>query len=462
MGIYSEQQTSRRIKAYKENIIKKRGSLAIKNPSLAAEWHPTFNGNLTPSQVTEHSGNKVWWKCSVCGNEWEASVAHRSNGRGCPKCSKRTIAETLSKRAAVSNSLKDNIESYPWIKEWNNARNIPDTIDTVPLNSHKKEWWICSVCGYQWQVAPHTRVQQGVGCPRCGLVYQTSEPELVFRYYLSKSFVDLISSYQETWMGHYSADIYIPSIKLAIEYDGRLFHADAERDRAKDAMFRQYGIEIVHIRESGLPELENESVCFVSEKQTDDLSTLQQPFLALAGWIKERYGIAITTDFNPRRDYLEIIEPIKERKREKSLGIRFPELLKEWDYSKNTGKDPFIIASGSTDRVWWKCSVCGNEWETILYSRTTGDTGCPICNKQMASKNRTRTLIQRRGSLAQNKPEIAAEWDYEANYPLRPDDVTCGSNKIVNWKCKYGHKWAARISSRGINGCPICRKGHKG
>lgn len=35
--------------------------LATINPKLAAQWHPTKNGDLKPTQVTANSGYKVWW-----------------------------------------------------------------------------------------------------------------------------------------------------------------------------------------------------------------------------------------------------------------------------------------------------------------------------------------------------------------------------------------------------------------
>lgn len=44
--------------------------LATKRPDLAKEWHPTKNGDLTPYDVTEFDGERIWWKCKDCGHEW--------------------------------------------------------------------------------------------------------------------------------------------------------------------------------------------------------------------------------------------------------------------------------------------------------------------------------------------------------------------------------------------------------
>jgi hypothetical protein len=61
--------------------------------------------------------------------------------------------------------------------------------------------------------------------------------------------------------------------------------------------------------------------------------------------------------------------------------------------------------------------------------------------------------------IKQTHPEIAAEWDYERNAPLKPTDVTAGSNLKVHWKCSNGHSWSTIINNRtGKNSqCPYCR-----
>ena len=60
--------------------------LATTDPAIAAEWHPTKNGDLTPQGVTRGSSRKVWWLCPECGHEWQATVSSRTSGSGCPVC----------------------------------------------------------------------------------------------------------------------------------------------------------------------------------------------------------------------------------------------------------------------------------------------------------------------------------------------------------------------------------------
>ena len=68
-------------------VLKGFNDLSTTNPTLASEWHPTLNGESSPTKVTKGSGLKVWWKCEN-GHEWIARVADRTTGSGCPECAK--------------------------------------------------------------------------------------------------------------------------------------------------------------------------------------------------------------------------------------------------------------------------------------------------------------------------------------------------------------------------------------
>lgn len=76
-------------------------------------------------------------------------------------------------------------------------------------------------------------------------------------------------------------------------------------------------------------------------------------------------------------------------------------------------------------------------------------------------------------SLAEARPDLAKEWNYEKNGDLRPEDVSCGSNKKVWWKLPYDvpddypvehlrgkhfdFEWMAFINDRNSKnlGCPF-------
>lgn len=61
--------------------------LATVEPRIAAEWHPTLNGTLTPEMVTPGSTKRVWWECAY-GHVWKAAIYSRTGKKkcGCPVC----------------------------------------------------------------------------------------------------------------------------------------------------------------------------------------------------------------------------------------------------------------------------------------------------------------------------------------------------------------------------------------
>ena len=67
--------------------VKGKNDLQTVNPALAKEWNYEKNNELTPMDVLPNSSKKVWWKCGN-GHEWQAIIANRNKGSGCPICAK--------------------------------------------------------------------------------------------------------------------------------------------------------------------------------------------------------------------------------------------------------------------------------------------------------------------------------------------------------------------------------------
>ena len=83
-------------------------NLLICNPELCVEWNYGKN-NKSPSEYTQKSGQRVWWKCSKCSNEWEAEINNRANGNGCPTCNK-SKGENKIELALIKNNILYNIQ----------------------------------------------------------------------------------------------------------------------------------------------------------------------------------------------------------------------------------------------------------------------------------------------------------------------------------------------------------------
>jgi hypothetical protein len=66
------------------------GYLALTNPDLITDWHPTKNGALNPRNVYSNHLKKVWWVCTS-GHEWKDTIKNRIKGNGCPECEKNLV-----------------------------------------------------------------------------------------------------------------------------------------------------------------------------------------------------------------------------------------------------------------------------------------------------------------------------------------------------------------------------------
>jgi len=77
-------------------------------PDVAAEWHPTKNGSLTPHDVTHKSNKKVWWICKR-GHEWKAIIWSRTGlEAGCRQCKLvHTSKVEISLRCELSSVFSD-------------------------------------------------------------------------------------------------------------------------------------------------------------------------------------------------------------------------------------------------------------------------------------------------------------------------------------------------------------------
>ena len=128
--------------------------LETRNPDLAREWHPFRNGSLTPKDVTPMSHKKVWWQCEK-NHEWKATIANRSNGKGCPYCKGRLASEEHNLELANPGLVKD----------WHPRNNGGLTPREVTPASHRRVWWICDQ-GHEWQDKISHR-SRGSGCPYC-------------------------------------------------------------------------------------------------------------------------------------------------------------------------------------------------------------------------------------------------------------------------------------------------------
>ena len=397
--------------------------LATTNPNIAKEWHPTKNESLTPQTVTFGSNKKVWWLCDN-GHEFESLISNRTAGQGCPYCSGHKVLKGHNDLQSVNPSLA---------KEWNYIKNGNLHPEHFSANSNKKVWWKCSK-GHEW-VSTISNRNNGNGCPICSSERHTSFPEFALLYYLRKCGLDAVHAYRKKG---YELDIYIPSKRVAIEYDGYYWHkSKIENDLAKNLKCEDDGIKLYRIRE-GLFPLNSSSIDFVIQKNQKDLPE------KIAEIIQQIIGTTII--INLEQDFISIEQLREHTEKEGSILFINPKIAKEWNYEKNGNLRPEQFAAYSSKKVWWKCKK-GHEWQETLANRSN-NVGCPYCagKRVLVGYNDLETI----------NPALAKEWSYSKNGELKPHNFTIRSGKKVWWKCSNDHEWQARIADRNNRGCPYC------
>ena len=397
---------------------------------LIAEWNYKKNKGLKPDEFTRFSNKKVWWKCKKCGYEWPSIINNRSKGNGCPCCAGKIPLVGKTDLATVNPEL---------IKEWDYEKNLNKPQDYLP-NSSKKVWWKCRF-GHSWEAVISSR-NAGRGCPECSRI-GTSFPEQAIYYYTKQLFSDATNRSKVEGV---ELDIFIPSIKVAIEYDGFVFHNNEKqivKDNRKDYMCEEINIVLLRVRENGLRKTNSAKNFFLKDNSNEELTRVIKVLLSKLP--KTSKKISVDVD----RDILDIKNQYYTFIKKNSLAEKYPNIAREWDYEKNKGLTPEMLFSGTHQKVWWICPKKHSYYASIA-NRTNNGRNCPYCSNQKVLKGFN--------DLATINPLIAKEWSYKLNNGLTPEDVTSKTHKKVWWKCsRCGNDYYSSVAFRSSGGgCNIC------
>lgn len=431
--------------------------LSTTYPELAKEWDYEKNGELNPMNVTFGSHKNVWWKCPVCGNNWKASISNRVRGTGCSRCQshgtskpEQGIAFYLSHVTEVKQRIKIyNEEVDIYLPEYNIGieydgayyhenvyKKKKDSEKTIILNKN-------GVVLFRVQEADINQIINNTirfDNDKMGINYEWAICQLCI----------LLS---EITHNHcfLQLDINVKRDYIAIRERINLFH----KERSLAIVYPEIAKEWNYEKNGSLrPEQVYASSMDIVWWRCPVCNNEWQEMI---GNRTGRYKLGCPYCSNHR----VIIGKT-------DLATLRPDLAAEWNFKKNKdlknkkGQDistPDKVSVTSNQKVWWTCSICNHEWEAIIDNRASKGRGCPICSKKRVTEALSKPKLGI-NDLASNNPELAKEWDYEKNYPLTPDQVTCSANRKVWWKCSVcNHCWEATINNRARGkGCPECGK----
>ncbi|MGE5503667.1 MAG: zinc-ribbon domain-containing protein [Actinomycetota bacterium] len=424
----------------RQGFLTERGSLADAFPGIAAQWHPTRNGNLTPDQVLPFAATPAWWQCSR-GHHWQTAIYNRTIGKTkCPFCNAQTSEIELRLFTeldglfgnAVWRADVEGVEVDVWLPD----RGLGIEIDGYPWHEGKER-----------QDAEKTRKLEAAGHR----------------------------------LLHLRHELLVPLSDADVRFGSRTPH----RDLIVMALRRAEALDWLP---AGSAERYETAGGFVNGARFDEMmSWLPGPMpgnsLAdthpdvAAQWHHER-NLPLTpsgiTAGSSRKvwwrcpnghEWSAVIVnrakgagcamcSKKAASAEHNLVAADPETMRFWDAEKNDA-DPACLTPRSNRVVWWRCAS-GHSFDMSVkdFARRRS---CPYCaGKRVGAGN----------SVLAALPALAALWDHERNGSIGPGDVARSSGKRFWWRCpRCNLSWEASPNQMARHPvavhCPSCRRLHR-
>ena len=416
------------------------------------EWDPTT--------LTAGSAKERLWKCPKGHPPFPQMVKTKVKlglGKGCPYCRGLKVVPEESLSAL-----------FPDIAaQWHPTKNGKLTPEQTTVGSNKKIWWQCQKFEeHVWQSVVHSRTRSGAAaCPECGETNQSSRPEMRVLAELRQVLESVVSRKIIKSKGRrFEIDIYIPELKIGIEYDGFYYHKDKDaKDANKNQWAKEEGITLVRLRENPLKKIVDHDVLVGRDNlRKRDINCLLESIRVCAASLPEGLEKNLNKYLSKSRFvaddlYQSYIKNFPAPLPENSLASLHPDIASEWHTEKNYPLEPLDFSPFSKQHAWWQCPVIEDHVYSAVIGERTGNskTNCPYCaGKKASSENSLLSLF----------PDISAEWHPTKNGRLSPGDVVAGSHKNVWWQCKKDptHEWNSEVQGRtskngGWGHCPHCK-----
>lgn len=397
-------------------------------------WDLEKNG-VSEKDVCKANKN-YWWLCEK-GHSWQAKYKNvRVNKHGCPYCSNQKVLIGYNDLQTTEPEIA---------KEWDFDKN-GCTPQEVTRGSTKKVWWLCSK-GHSYQASVNNRTKAAhSGCPYC-----SGKKVLPGFNDLATTHPDLIGEWDEEKNMPLTPQQVSKGAQKKVWWKCKKGHSwqssIINRVKGRDCPYCSNKIVLFGFNDlqTMYPNIAKE---WNTEKNNGATPNSIYGKSAKKVWWRCPNGhsweatVASRTIAKSGCPYCAGNLAIAG---ENDIGTLRPDLMAEWDKERNPSPTEFKIYSDK--KVWWICSA-GHHYFASISNRNIG-RGCPFC-----SGNK---LVQGKNDLASQYPEIAAEWDFEANEGITPSDVFSVSGKKYSWRCQKGHKWVASVDSRiSGTGCPVC------
>ena len=350
-----------------KRVINGVNDLATLKPQIAAEWHPTKNGSLTPHELSVRTQTKVWWKCNF-GHEWVASVANRKSS-GCPICSRARPRDTRTLAEAAPHIFA----------EVDKSKNAYVDVNNLTYGSGKKIWWKCSE-GHEWEATPNSRTAMGSGCPYC-----SGTKAIIGKTDLATCSPGLLSEWDFQANSDVDPQKILPKANVVVSWKCYLGHKWTATVFSRSTQGSGCPVCAGKQLLSGFNDLATKFPDVAAKwHPTLNGSTKPDQVLGLplkkAWWFCDKgheWEALISNQPNvgcPVCSNYKLVIGIND------LATMRPDLITEWHPLKNGEMTPDSVSVGNSQSFWWICSQ-GHEWQANCSNRVANGSGCPSCAK---------------------------------------------------------------------------------
>lgn len=150
--------------------------------------------------------------CNICSTEFNQTPSALIQGHGCRNCSAKAKGDKvrLKPKEILSKARKIHGDKF----EYGSLEGYKDNTFVWQIKCPKHDW-------FEQPVVSHLR---GHGCRDCAKELSSSKIEKELVDYLKNLGLDVYQTYRPFWMDGEELDIFIPSLDLAIEYNGGAYH----------------------------------------------------------------------------------------------------------------------------------------------------------------------------------------------------------------------------------------------
>ena len=127
-----------------------------------------------PRNVFIRSGIKHWFNCDICGHEFHIRLAciteQKQRGKWCPYCSSQKMCSSEILCYSCHNKSfasydGNTLSGKKKVDCWSDKNEL--TPRDVAIQSAKKCWFDCDICGYEFDSTLGHIVGEGTWCPNC-------------------------------------------------------------------------------------------------------------------------------------------------------------------------------------------------------------------------------------------------------------------------------------------------------